>query len=489
MRGVKKYVRLGDATFDRPLVFHVDFTQEEIHQLRCLIRNLVEGSPSDLPKKEDTDKKLTELIKKAGVALIPRLAAEMKGRLAEDVEAFLVDFQNNTISSNTAVLSLGKRELDQHGSHVRSGRMASMLMAREMVGNRGYGLMRQKLNLPNELKKCHEDDLELRNEWTDCAGDIATITWVSNDGFICGTTEHSDAHNQQYNKPGNLALGSCSRGTLRGYADHRIVRPRVVKGENSTDAMIQSQDPWLYTSVVSSDYDALHDRAYTSGFDCAVKIWRAEKSGASMTLLGTWHHQGNVNFVAASKHGSGMVATASDVHAAAVRIYQTNESDISNSAFRSYSLSRDVDIQGNPLPPPDKWAYFPATMQWGIASEVQHLLLVGYSPRSFTSDDNDIPEEKQNSGEICLWDGLTGERWRITAATSLNVFEVLWHPSQSSFIVATAPATPDVIRNAQIKTQIRIFRISDDVQFKGKAFTVVQCLDCYAADINELTIR
>lgn len=345
--------------------------------------------------------------------------------------------------------------------------------------------MRTYQQFNNEFRKAHEDSLEKRAEWTGCAGDIMTIVWVSNDGFICGTTEHSDSHNQQYNKPGNLVLGSCSGMTLRAYPEHRIVRPIVEKGENSTDAMIQSQDPWLYSSVVASDYDAVHDRAFTCSFDRTVKIWKVDKSGTSMHVLGEWQHGGNVNFVAASKHESGLVATAADVATQAIRIYNIYEPDISQSPFRSYSCSRVTDDKGNTVST-EKWAYYPATMQWGLADGVKHLLLVGYSPRSRTGDDNDIPLERRDSGELVLWDGITGERWQVTSARTQNVFEVLWHPTQESFIAATSPLIQDV--ESRVRTQIRIFRLADKDEFGVKAFSPIMSLDCTAVDINELTI-
>lgn len=468
----------------------MDFTQEEIQCVQRVARRLL-GRPCQ-GSKSDAGKDLVKLLKRNADTVVPELCSELsrgnmiKGRTYADLAAFLTDLTNRDIPRNLGVLSLERDDYDRQASLVRSSRVHSLLLAREVAGQRGYGSMRRLEHFTNEFKKCREDNLELRSEWTDCAGDIATITWVSNDGFICGTTEHSDSHNQQYNKPGNLVLGSCSRGTLRSYPDHRVVRPLVQKGENSTDAMRQSQDPWLYASVVSSDYDPVHDRAFTSGFDRTVRIWRAEKSGASMSLLGTWPHAGNVNFVVASKHETGMVATAADVPTAAVRIYHVNRDDIANSTFRSYSCSRVVDLEGN-IVPTDKWAYFPATIQWGLSPEVKHLLLVGYSPRSLTADDNDIPEDRRDSGEICLWNGLTGERWRLTSATTQNVFEVLWHPSQPSFIAATSPQGLDL--DVKIRTQIRVFRIADNPEYGGKAFTAVQTLDCAAVDINELTIK
>ncbi|EAA27042.3 defective in DNA methylation-9 protein [Neurospora crassa OR74A] len=300
--GVQGFVRFDDSVVPRPTIFHVDFTADEIKALRNLCRRVLGLSSGS--RKQDLAKDLRKQLKKHRGDIVKVLDAirsesELSHRNRTDVERFLHDLVNHKVAGNPSILALKRDKYDLHGELARSSQINSLLFARETSGNRGMAL-RAPLNFPNEFVKCREDELELRREWTDCAGDIATIAWVSNDGFICGTTEHSDAHNQQYNKPGNLVLGSCSQGTLRAYPDHRIVRPVVEKGENSTDAMRQSQDPWLYSSVVSSDYDDVHGRAFTSGFDRKVKVWKVDPSGSSMVLLGEWSHGGNVNFVAAS---------------------------------------------------------------------------------------------------------------------------------------------------------------------------------------------
>ena len=364
-----------------------------------------------------------------------------------------------------------EKELDRRR---RISRVEEILLARELEGNKGFGRTRQLVNFQNELKKAREDGLGLVAEFTNCAGDIATVSWTSHDAFIAGTTAHSDSHNQQYNKPGNLLLCSTKQGTLRAFADHRIPRPVVEKGENSTEAMRQSQDPWLYSSVVSSDYDAVCGRAYTSSFDKTVKVWKVD--GQAMTALATWQHDGNVNFVAAAKDGSGRVASAADVPSDAVRIYNVNDEDIGNSAFQAFSCSR--------LTAAEKWSYYPATMQWGRAPGTTHLLVVGYSPRSRFGDDHDIPEDKKDSGEITLWDADQGRRLPVMTASTQNVFEVAWHPTLHRFIVATSPCGQMV--DHRVKTQIHVFQRDRD-RMDG-AYTEFQSLDCFASDINELSI-
>ncbi|KAH6621302.1 hypothetical protein B0J18DRAFT_432123 [Chaetomium sp. MPI-SDFR-AT-0129] len=485
--GAQTVLQLDPADLDTPATFHVDFSTAEVSALQRLVRQslgLSRGKDTRDPKKD-----LAKVLKKnphlvqGAIDAIERQRGLPK-RAREDIDNFIQDLLGHKTAEEPLILTISR---DDHGQEdfVRSSRVHSLLLTRELVGQRGVGSMRSYQNFNNGFRKCREDALEKQVEWTGCSGDVTTITWVSDDGFLCGCTNHSDPHNQQYNKTGNLVLGSCTDITLRAYPEHRIVRPIVETGENSTHEMRESQPPWLYTSVVSSDYDAVHGRAFTSSFDKTVKVWKVDQAGTSMDMLGEWRHDGNVNFVAASKHQSGMVATAADVVSGAVRIYDLNPTSISQSPFRSYSCSRVIDDKGNDVSI-EKWAYFPATMQWGLADNVKHLLLVGYSPRSRTHEDSDIPVERRGSGELCLWDGLTGERWRVTSATTQNVFEVLWHPTQECFIAATSPLGLDPEPN--VHTQIRIFRPANKDEFGVMAYSPVMTLDCRALDINELTI-
>jgi hypothetical protein len=488
LTGAGRFLPRGDYVSGIPAVVHVDFSPIEIDHLRLRVRNIIrdlKGDDSEGPKDAIRDlRRIWRKNKQHREKLLLEVQNTLHLRSPEAVNNFIKDLAGRRIPPKPQLLSLGTDDSDQQRKFARDARVPSLLLRREMSGCRGLRSMRRLVNFNNALKVCREDDFELRAEWTGCAGDVITIAWTSNDAFICGATEHSDSHNQQYNKPGNLVLGSCRTGEVKAYPEHRIVRPIIESGENSTAAMRQTQDPWLYSSVVASDYDTAKELAFTSGFDRTVKIWEVP-SGSEMRMVGEWIHGGNVNFVAASKDGSGMVATASDVAAEAVRIYRVDRNNICASPYRSFSCSRVTDAEGNTVST-EKWAYFPATMQWGRAGGAEYLLLVGYSPRSRTGDDSDIPEDRLRSGELCLWDGRTGDRWKVTAATTQNVFEVMWHPSQKCFIAATSPLGLDV--ESGVRTQIRVFTPSNKDEYGEKAFSPIQTLDCFAADINELTI-
>lgn len=484
----KSLARLGP---DRPSVIHVDFTEDEIKYLRFLARTCYGQDPTrprgylrDLRHllKKDSDRtlrrRILRLVQEGYVNLQTPPPPALLIRSVDDVANYLSDLVPNRTHSQPKVLSLERRRDD---CDWRRDVVPSVLLAREVGGNRPLH-KRVYTNFTVALKTNREDALQPRVEWTGCAGDITTISWLSNTHFVCGTTTHSDSHNQQYNKPGNLLLGSTAAKTLRAYPDHRIVRPIVERGDNALDSMRESQDPWLFTSVVSSDYEPTNDLAFTSSFDKTVKVWKL--GGDGMTLVGTWYHDGRVNFVVASAHPLGMVATAADVPTDAVRVYhvQSQTDDISSSRFDSYSCTRVHDESDTPS---DKWAYFPATIRWGLAPETRHLLLIGYSPRSLSDEEDGIPEDKRQTGELCLWDTITRTQVKVNSAATRNVFEVVWHPWKATFAAATTASGLEIEGNkGNINTQIRIFKLSE-----GGAYTAIKTLDCSAVDINEISIR
>jgi len=469
-------------------IFHVDFSHHEIRHLQRLARILygrpfISGQRSISRDLRNILKKVPairySLIKIHGENYVGYDAppASLTKRSPGDVTNFLDDLYGKKVEAIPTVLSIEQSDPLAQTEASRAGQMPKLLLSREIMGNK-LGWSRTYSNFITSVRCIREDYLEPQVEWTNCAGDIMTISWLSNTEFLCGTTTHSDSHNQQYNKPGNLLLGSTVTNTLRAYPDHRVVRPRVSSGENASESMVASQDPWLFTSVVSSDYDPSYGLAFTSSFDKTVKVWKPQDG--SMVALGTWKHEGRVNFVVTSKNSSGTVATAADVPTEAVRVYHLDPSNVSGSRYDSYSCTR---VHDEDYTPSDKWAYYPAAIRWGLAPEVKHLLLIGYSPRSPTGEDNEIPEDKMNTGELCLWDTSTRTQVKVNSAKTQNVFEVAWHPSCARFAAATS-ASQTLEKSDQLaRTQIRVFELNDAGQY-----TAIKTLDCAAVDINELSI-
>jgi hypothetical protein len=359
-----------------------------------------------------------------------------------------------------------------------------MARQRELHGMAPVGPRSGKSSYKTMATNALEDSLVRDYQWASQSGDTVTITWTGQSTFVSGALTHYDVHNMQYNRYGNLAVGSTSSRTVKMVDGHRTLRPVVTpeeNKENSLPAMRATQDDWRYAPVVSSAYCEANSYTFTASYDKTVKIWKVSESGPAMELRGIWEHDFFVNFVVTSKHHD-KVATASEAHNDAVRVYMFDETDVSQSAYDVYNAGRALNRPGD-LRMADNWAYHPATLQWGRAEKVSHLLLVGYSPRG-TNNEEAIPDTKKNSGELCCWDTITGEQVHINASKSQNVFEVIWHPTQPIFLVAAAPSgTYDTKRT---KTQVRLFQLQGTTDFES--FQCIKTLDCPAADINELTI-
>lgn len=472
-------------------VLHVDFCLEEMEFICGLIRAAKGG---ECPLGADISQQIIALIrhqesnidricdfikttaKKPGKEIARTL---LQARSEKAVHAFLQDAAAGTLSVTTQFLRV--ESISKPPPLPPKPSISSLLRDREAWGMAPFRVRRCKQPFEVEFSNYLEDSLVPQSEWTDCSGDISAITWTSDCAFVCGATAHSDYHNMQYNKPGNLLVGSISSDTVRSIPNHVVSRPIVnpeENAENALDSMRRTQDPWLYTSVVSTAHSEASGYTFTSSFDETVKVWNVSSNGSSMDLCGTWRHHGNVNFVVTSDHHE-RVATAADVSNSAIRVYKFDRNNISGSPYEMYDCDRAL-AQTAELQKSEMWAYFPATIAWGKAPGVEMMLLVGYSPRTLTGHESDIPEDKRNSGELCLWNVADGQRVLISSAKSQNAFEVIWHPTQPVFLAATSPCG---IYESETRTQIRMF-----AQNEVGTFQHIKALDCVASDINELTI-
>ncbi|KAM0143679.1 hypothetical protein ACHAP3_000939 [Botrytis cinerea] len=463
-------------------VYHIDFCEEELSIVRKFLKSQTQlrGKPSMALLMQKQILQVPELVS----LLISQPCEDpsqslIQSRGSESLAAFLRDAANGEVSMNSRTLMVGpKRSSRQFSALLGQREIHGMAPIRSCGGHKSY---------VREINSALEDSLQRKVEWTDCCGDIWAISWTSSDAFVCGATAHSDSHNMQYNKPGNLVVGSVSKETLDAMPDHRIARPIVnVRDnvENALDSMRQTQDPWIYTSISAISHSHNSGLTFTASFDGTVKVWKVSPSdtGSSMDILGTWPHEGKVNFVTTSEYHD-FVATASDVYNNAVRIYRLDTKNISESTFHTYNGEKAAE-QARELHDNNLWAYYPATVQWGRADSVSNLLLVGYSPRSFSNDEIDIPEDKRNSGELCLWNASDGSKVPIASARAQNVFEVVWHPTKPTFIAATSSYG---LFKSEAKTQVRLFAARTDND-NYTAFYPIRVLDCPAMDINELTV-
>jgi WD40 repeat protein len=470
-------------------VLHVDFCVEEVELLYRLILN------SNPPRGTELKSRFVSMIAtlKQNIAAICKTVERkvsmggkefglnlLRNRDTADIRSFLEDAACGNITITPRLVCVDLKS--SRGLSVPKPSISSLIREREIWGMAPYRVCQGRQAFNVEIANHIEDSFLRRSEWTDCCGDISTVSWTGDHTFVCGATAHSDYHNMQYNKPGNLLVGSALLDTLRAVDGHRIMRPVVKKAENvenALESMRQTQDPWLYTSVVSTSYSAVSQYTFTASFDETVKVWKVTEDGSSMSLCGTWKHDGKVNFVVTSETHN-QVATASDVSNNAIRVYKFDELDIPGTPHDTYSGDKAQE-QAAELERSDSWAYFPATIQWGRAVSVANLLLVGYSPRSSSGHEVDIPEEKKNTGELCIWNVENGQRVQISSARTQNVFEVVWHQSQPMFLAATSPCG---VFEPEVKTQIRLFALN-----QCGSFLHIKTLDCPALDINELTIQ
>lgn len=456
----------------RPTTFHVDMTEEEIKIMTSCVNKFERPNSKSFYKVVRVND-LDEIRNLRGQeGLTTYLSEKLEGRNASDVYNFLDDLPETDHSRPQYQVSLARDDFLSQQRR-RDRRINTLRLDREMHGSNGVGLpMRQQSLQTESLKDLGDSMGHPIARFGPCSGDVATMTWVSPRTVVCGNMSTMD----DYNKSSNLVLYDTTANTFKSHNDHRV--PRALK---EGERLNFSKSKWMYPPVVASATDSKWNLLYTASFDKTVRVWKTEGTTVkSLTLVGTWPHEGKVNFVASALDNSGLVATAADVSTDAIRVYRTNPRDSSASRYISLPCPRP-DAHGN-----DEWSYWPSTMQWGTAEGTRHLLAVGYSPRSRDGDENQIPEDKRRTGAILLWDSKTGKVIPVYAPTVANVFEVVWHPNLSQLIVATSRSGLHVEKG--VRTQIHVWKQDPDRLHTDQGWHQYKTLDCTAEDINELTV-
>lgn len=370
-----RYLSKAERDLLQESLLHVDFCFEEIQLLHWIISGTNPSTKDDLNSqfislmstRELQLEEICKAVKMSGTVGSKGLAWNLlRNRAPEDIRNFLEDAASGYIASIPRLIGAEIRPRSQPAVVGSKSSISSLLREREIFGLAPNRVCQGHSAFTVEIANHIEDTLARRSEWTDCCGDISTITWTGDEAFVCGATAHSDYHNMQYNKPGNLLVGSTFLDTLAAVDGHRIMRPvisRTENVENSLESMRQTQDPWLYTSVVSTAYSEISQCTFTASFDETVKVWKVGKDGSSMDLRGSWKHDGKVNFVVTSEHHN-KVATATDVSCNAIRVYKFDERYIPGTPYDTYGGDKAQE-QAAEVERTNSWAYFPATIQWG----------------------------------------------------------------------------------------------------------------------------
>lgn len=296
------------------------------------------------------------------------------------------------------------------------------------------------------------------------SGDVSTVAWSPDPRnthlFAAGSVAVVDLDSMQYNKARNLVIGDAISGKVKELAEHHIPRPTTTTGANASEAMRQSQDSVLYTTVQAVAF-APHGRTmYSVSCDNCLNIYKVSNRDVLKTrLVQQSKHIAEVDLLAVSS--TGLVATG----------------------CRS---SRQGSIQvfrkkGDPLPlSPQKLALqkYPSALRWGQAYQHANYLLCGYSyeaERIYVED-----EIRDKEGETTLWD-VTAERMIEIGTNNANVFDVAWNPhasSASSIFAVASGITSRVNRGMH-----SVIRVYDPKQ--NRAQQLVE-LECPAWDINDV---
>lgn len=296
------------------------------------------------------------------------------------------------------------------------------------------------------------------------SGDVITMDW-SRDGrnIVAGSIAISDARSQQYNMGRNLLIGDMTTKTLHELPEHHIARP-IIEGAdnpNALHAMRESQDQRLFMSITAVEFASDSRRLYSCGTDRMLRQYTIDEGSGQTKCDFAIEHEAAVDLLSLHRRSgcsTGVVATATHTLSRSINVF----------ACRDQGWDHQMSL--SPLNQ-DSQELYPSAVRFGHGNAYQDLLLAGFSADT----------EKDNSGETCLWDIITGARLAVNAVTH-NVFDIAWNPLPSSasvaFAVACNPA--GIAVNKRTRSVIQCFAPKQD------ACKRVLVWECPAMDINDV---
>ncbi|MCJ1355461.1 MAG: hypothetical protein MMC33_005453 [Icmadophila ericetorum] len=344
-----------------------------------------------------------------------------------------------------------------------------LLSQRELGSGRRNGSAINAHSVAFQLRSHVVERLTSWTSWTGVSKDVLVVSW-SPDGsrYAVGGSTDMDALNIQYNRCNNLLLGDLNNQTLTELPDHHVLRPKpeeIEVGDNSRQAVYDSVDPQLYTTVSSLCFEQTGRWMFTASYDKTVKLWDITTSNA--VCIQTLKHSANVDHVTLNGSFSVFATGQRDIENP-VQIFSLDSVKDEERAYpavlhSSFSSQR-----------PGKVKLHPSSLRWGIHSAVDHLLLAGFS--------QDGEDERHLDGDLCLWD-VTRERSIKLSPSAQSVFDTCWHPSLPLFAAATSLGRGHIyLTHRSTKSVIRTWQPLE-------TSSRVMEYECPAYDINVLTFN
>lgn len=457
-----------DPSEDHNDVSHIDFTREETEELLRSALSVF-GCPHELEDKKadnaSSQSQLRSLVTGADdskIAEMIRLVQDdpynvLHSRGTDSIKRFLADLVEGRVSVRPGYLKVAMQNVDPVDDLRLS--TSSLLRCRELGTDFALGR-----HVRSELRLRASERISPWRRWKGASGDVVACAWAPNSKhFAIGATATSNNEDLQYNRPRNLLIGDLATNAINELPDHRVDRPRpsmIPNGPNANQAMYNSLDPMIYTTISSLHFSHNGSRLITGSHDKKVKIWDVLSSGAA-TCTRTMEHNAIVTNVDISKTHDGLIATAAQCIHESIRIYQSDSTGLEYSSFSSPRAEKKKQLE-----------LYPECLRWGKTPSTSHVLLAGF--QQWASNES-------KDGDICLWD-VYKEDFIAMSPTRFSVFTAAWHPLYDIFAVGGAPPAGSTLTHYTTRSVVRTFDMR-----ALKRFAIE--FECPAIDMQDVTFH
>jgi hypothetical protein len=303
----------------------------------------------------------------------------------------------------------------------------------------------------------------------DLSGEVNTVAFHPNGNtFAAGTICFTDRHSLEYNNSGSLVIGNVDDNCLAKVADHWLPQEGPICNPVLTDRSWRTPGKELHYTVSSVGFSNA-GILYSAGRDGKLLAYDAvdrriiseytdEPGGCPPVECMSVADVDNI--VAIGRR------TAKD---SVVVLRHTPEiTGFTSIAFglSKAELSNDMILS-------------PTCLGLGFGG-FSNLLVAGFAANR-KSDESEEDPSTEGMGQLCLFD-IAAQRQLEVIPYSGAVFATAWSPCYARFFAtACAASAHSIYSNKGVKSVVRIYH-------PMQTWRKISELDCYAQDVNELTI-